>query len=386
MSPSPASPAAAAAPPALSWGVCVATLNRVDALARMVTLALAQTRPPSEVIVVDASADWQANARRIEDCMAAHPAVRLCYLGARARSSARQRNQGLAEARAAILFLIDDDTFLHADAAARVMAIYEADRAGAIAAVGLSDSPENPDPHTGAQTVAHTGSGPAPDLQRRLMASRLVRAFSRTVLLRSRAGTFVPYTTANPRHDAAQLALPDGVTPTDYIGGCMLTVRRRVALAEPFEPALLAYSPAEDFDACHRYATHGVLVRARDARAHHAKAAGGRLKHREVAHLTMANLGFYVRKNSVRPARDGARLGVYALRRMLAEGLKDAISLQPGFPRFRGALGGSLDAARLWRVPRDRLLPWYEARQRAILGLAAQPADPDLSLNATPNR
>lgn len=373
-------------PVGLRWGLCIATLNRIDSLETAVALALQQSRPPCEIVIVDASADWVDHARRIEACVAARPAgpapVRLRFLRAEARSSARQRNQGIRAAEADVLFLIDDDTFLYPDAAEEIMRIYQADVDGAIAAVGLMDAP--PFPVGDGAGRDRRAEEPGVGVERRLYAWGPVRWFSRDVLLRSHEGTFVRYSDSRHRHGAEELrrlaatrAIPE-VFQQDLIGGCMMTARRSVALAEPFEEALLAYCPAEDYDVCYRFLRHGLVVRSVRARAHHQQAPSGRLKRRETAHLYMSNLGYYVRKNTTRPLRDGARFGLYALRRILAEFLKDVISLQPSLPRLRGALGGSLDVVQLWRLPRDGLARWYEARQRRLLRIpeaVGQPLD-----------
>ncbi len=51
-----------------------------------------------------------------------------------------QRNQAMELVRADIVFLIDDDSFMYDDCAAEILAVYEKDEAGAIAAVGACGS------------------------------------------------------------------------------------------------------------------------------------------------------------------------------------------------------------------------------------------------------
>ena len=42
----------------LDWSLCIATLNRQEALLRTLGFATAQTCPPCQIIVVDVSDDW----------------------------------------------------------------------------------------------------------------------------------------------------------------------------------------------------------------------------------------------------------------------------------------------------------------------------------------
>src|SRR5262249_34568845 len=92
----------------LTWALVIATYRREHILPRCLRLAAQQTRPPAEVIVVDASPNWEKTRDEIlASVAAAHPAIRWAYVAAEQRSSAFQRNQGVRLAGADILFLID---------------------------------------------------------------------------------------------------------------------------------------------------------------------------------------------------------------------------------------------------------------------------------------
>ena len=127
--------------PALTWGLCVVTLNRPDALEECVRRALIQTVPPTEIVIVDASDRWEAHAARVRELFSAAATVpALIYLQARKRSSAVQRNQALEAAAADILFFLDDDSWMAADCAARILETYAADPDGRIVAVAATDA------------------------------------------------------------------------------------------------------------------------------------------------------------------------------------------------------------------------------------------------------
>ena len=130
---------------ALSWALCVATLDRIEILEACLRCVLSQTRRPSEIVIVDASAAWRAHAQRARSIV--DGSVPLVYVAARRPSLTVQRNQALELARSDILFLIDDDSLMHPDCAASILAVYESDGEGAIAAV--ADPAHQPAAFTG---------------------------------------------------------------------------------------------------------------------------------------------------------------------------------------------------------------------------------------------
>lgn len=71
----------------LTWALCVATLNRIDALETCVRCALAQTRSPAEIVIVDASDTWAEHRERIAAVVGGRE-VPLRHLKAERRSLA----------------------------------------------------------------------------------------------------------------------------------------------------------------------------------------------------------------------------------------------------------------------------------------------------------
>ncbi len=127
----------------LTWALVVATKDRIEALRVCVEHAVSQSRPPAEVIIVDASADWQNHRDEIAT-LAAKSGVPCTCLQAARPSAAFQRNQGIEAATADILFLIDDDSFLYPDAADQVLQLYEADSKGEVAGIQLIPAAKPP--------------------------------------------------------------------------------------------------------------------------------------------------------------------------------------------------------------------------------------------------
>src|SRR6185312_14717864 len=106
-------------PPLPAWALVLSTYRRPDVLALCLRAALEQTRPPREVIIVDASPDWRASRDHVmAEIAPLRPGVRWQYVEAERRSLPAQRNQGIALSTAPILFMIDDDSLMYPDCAA----------------------------------------------------------------------------------------------------------------------------------------------------------------------------------------------------------------------------------------------------------------------------
>ncbi|MGL4237941.1 glycosyltransferase, partial [Tabrizicola sp.] len=286
----------------LTWALCVSTYNRIDMLEVCVKHALNQTRMPHEIVICDASADWQGNNARIAP-MAQAAGVPLTYLPAPKKSLPAQRNHGINAATADILFLIDDDALLYPDCAEKIVSIYEADRDHRIAAISARDGPM-PD-GTGLVAEAKTGASKAPLTERLLSRSRVIRFLWVELLMMSADRVFIPYDRQWHCPDEATVAAqaPDRVYPLTTIAGYRMTVRRSVALAEPFDNDLLAYASAEDLDATYRFSRHGWNVAAADAKIYHHEAMAGRLKRQQSTMLSVLNIAFLLRKHSRYPVR-----------------------------------------------------------------------------------
>ncbi|UWQ23175.1 glycosyltransferase [Jannaschia sp. W003] len=360
----------------LSWGLCVATLNRPDMLVRCVEHALAQTRPPAEIAIADASDDWEAHRGRIRETLAAATngaEVRLVFLGHPEKSSARQRNAALTAMSADVAFVIDDDSLMEPDCAETIMALYDADAEGRVAGIaGVNVAGDDAAARAVAKGTALKDAGGIRRSARMRAAVRrsgLARWVLKEVLLQSRDRIFLRYDepgTHHGRDTAAALALP-GTRYTEFLPGWGMTVRREVALRELFDDGLLAYCPTEDLDASYRWGRHGVCLVAEGARINHVEAAAGRIKRRKVTALSLMNSAYFTRRNSRRPARDAARFYGLATRRVLAETLKDLITGRLSLPQARGAAWALVRSPTVWRQDRADLPDWYAGLQRRIL-------------------
>lgn len=213
----------------LSWALCVATLDRVDMLERCVSCALDQTRPPSQIIIVDASIGWQSHHDRIAAVVGRR--VSLTYLPAPKRSLTVQRNTAIAACTADICVMIDDDSLMHPDCMDIIMRIYEADTGAEIAGIEGGDGPSPME----LADVARKNGTEATGLADRITGSRAGAFLWKHLFMMNRAVTFVPYA------GKAGSAVPDwaaaqgfDLVPTDQLAGCRMTARRSALLHESF--------------------------------------------------------------------------------------------------------------------------------------------------------
>lgn len=350
----------------LTWALCTPTLNRIDVLLLALGCALSQTRPPSEVIIVDAGDNWQADRARVEQALASHPEVRLVYLHSPVRSITHQRNLATQAATADILFCLDDDTLMYPDCAETILRVYEADTAQAIAGVTANNDPVSP---LAAPKIERKLSGLHDKAKRSGTRNRLTRWIWREIFLMDTLRLFVPYDSDRrtaTEDDVARLNQPD-LFPVLTMIGFAMTVRRSVALAEPFDPWLLSYSPCEDTDATYRFSRHGLLVLAGNARLHHYEVAAARLNRHRVAALFLLNVAYFTRRHSDDLPRHRRRYFSLARRRVLAEVLKDGLGLRFRFPQVRGTLFALRHAPAIFDHPENRLGEDYQTMQRKVL-------------------
>ncbi len=303
-----------------SWALVVATYKRHEMLLACVQRALSQTRPPSQIVIVDASPDHE------EGCALIAPhcenrGIPLLYVQAEVPSAAAQRNQGIALATAEVLFMIDDDSLLCPDAAEKVMRVYEADVHEQIAGVLMEQTESEPGHHDGAMALEHSAGGFLKRKRigpRRLVTkTRLGKLLSREVLLMSRERLFIPYTGDFPNLPVPQAVLDLGARRVRLFTGCAMTYRRRVIGRVGFDAQLRGYCPAEDLDASYRASQLGALVFLPGAKLRHVEAAAGRVKRRVATCLSVVNLALFIREHAQDGRARAREFALLVLRRLL---------------------------------------------------------------------
>ncbi|GAC1683659.1 MAG: hypothetical protein NVS9B3_01620 [Gemmatimonadaceae bacterium] len=340
---------------ALTWALIVVTYQRPAMLALCVRLALRQTRPPSEVIIFDASPDWRAgHALVAEEARAVAFTGALVYEPSQSRSIPTQRNIAIPRASADILFLIDDDSLLFPDCASRVMQVYECDRDRRLLAVGPVHQNEPP---------------PDVDLSRLPPMSPPPTGVSARVqdLTWRGEGYFLPYDRKFPQWDIPPSCEGLGLRVVHFLGGYQLTVRRTACARIRFEDMLQRYAVGEDKDFTYRLSRSGALVEAPDARLHHVAASGGRLPVATVTALRFVNHVALHAVDGHGRARLAYRYLLYFPYHLAINFLRDAVGGAARLPRTRGVLRAFPACLRMLFASPRAVRGMYPAIQEAVI-------------------
>jgi GT2 family glycosyltransferase len=349
------------------WALVLSTYRRRDVLMLCLQAALGQTRPPAEVIVVDASADWDVTRDAVMGEIApARANVRWQYVQAERRSLPSQRNQGIALSTAPILFMIDDDSLMYPDCAEQILRIYAADADRQIAGVGAAEATVPP----GMEPVAERPQSAA-DIAGRSSLERLRTRLRWNVAALFDRGpeSFLPYQGRwDDRPLQGDLAHLD-CSPARALNGFRMTFRRDVIAKERFLSWFVGYAPLEDLDASHRASRHGLLVNAHAGRLCHLTHPSARPNHFAVAaQWVMSNAVLQAVFGDDRPAL--ARAWSRRVKRFLIlELIKDLAKGRMTLPNFRGMIHGARRLREIYAMTPDELRAWYPPVQASLMGV-----------------
>jgi GT2 family glycosyltransferase len=242
----------------LSWGLAIATYRRPTELLTCVTSALDQTLAPVEIVICDSTPEPDAAATReairalVEARGMSH--IRLAFPPAPRPQQTSQRNAAVDASSADVLFMIDDDTYMHPKCAELVLATFEAGHDQGVVAVAADLSPTWPIADAALQHPSSDAS-PLQDFFWRLRSPyRWLRGPHRSV----------------PRKlDLSKFPVPVKSVPS-IVGAC-LVVRRDAVLKFRFEEDLLS-NMHEDSDSSIKLLRLGALCRIRLPLMHHVAA------------------------------------------------------------------------------------------------------------------
>ncbi|MBO9188090.1 glycosyltransferase family 2 protein [Rhizobium sp. L80/93] len=351
---------------ALSWALAISTLNRHDVLLEAVKCAVSQTRPPVQVVIVDASDGWEISYKSVSSEMRGIP---LTYLKAKVKSSSAQRNEAILASNADIIFLIDDDSLMYPDCAKEIMRVYEHDIDFEIAGIGATGVARSPKGNDAEFDIKKTGIDTASKFLGGLSKTRAARFFAQKFLLMKFEESFLPYNEKSFIKPKLPKLLhgSENFWATNTIPGYSLTVRTSLAKKHLFDNALRYYAAMEDADFCHRLNADGGLVVCRSAKVHHYQVSGGRLRRDEVTALQMLNIAVFLRRHSRSFSQKKRQYYLLVFRKMIAEFLKDAIAGRFSFPQVRGVFIAMGYIRTVFSTPSGQLDEVYPKIQNQIL-------------------
>jgi glycosyltransferase involved in cell wall biosynthesis len=313
-----------------TWSLIICTLDRRAELLQALRCAVTQTLPPSEVIIVDASADWESTRVEAERVLAVAPGVRVVYVPSTRKSLPHQRNVGLGHSTGDVVFFLDDDSFMFPDCAEQVMRVYAADHERRIGGVTtmLADHPP--------ALVAAPGLGPTAGTG--AQAAGGPGLLSRAHALWNQDRLFIPYDGTYHGRGAGPTADVVDVEPVRLFHGCRMTFRAdAVREVGGFEEALIGSAVGEDIDVSYRVSRKYALVMARRALLFHLQTVTSRPnRYRNTAHVILNGAALYC-LNVDPHNRSTARVYGFALGRLALELLRDCAKLRGGLPSARGA-------------------------------------------------
>jgi glycosyltransferase involved in cell wall biosynthesis len=226
----------------LETSVIVPTRNRADHLGDCLDRLAAQTTPPDEIIIADASDDDTTRERVAATPMV--PGTRLRYLRCRRRGASAQRNEAIDAADGRILFFLDDDICCEPRFIEAIVEVLRGDAEHAIA--GVSGTIVN-------QTFAPP--------------SRVGRAFMRWMAGKpcdDYSGRLI-----GPAWNQLPADAGDAVREVDWLPGGCTAYRAAVFDNHRFNEAFGEYPYAEDVHLSASVARVGALCNTGRARAFH---------------------------------------------------------------------------------------------------------------------
>lgn len=255
------------------YATIIVTRNRADALALSLPLMLTQSRLPQEVLVIDSSDDPAANIALV-DRLATTTTVPLRHIASPPGMTV-QRNIGLAQITAPVVFFPDDDSLVLPGALAAMMRIYDLDTGGIIGGVCSAEAKSPPEGVLGTSSAPYSMTW-SDRLKARIARSRyaLEARFFRDPF-QSCAEKKYARLPAAPAWLGAETAI---LVP--WMTGFRMSFRTDLIRRTGFDENLGRYALFEDTDACFGILQSHLLVGARTAQIYHHKApmrrAGGR--------------------------------------------------------------------------------------------------------------
>ncbi len=343
----------------LTWSLVVPTYMRAHILPRCVKQTLRQSRLPKEIVIVDASPDWE-NTKSIIQALTAPTDVTLIYQEAHTPSSTAQRNQGISAASADVLFLIDDDSLMYDDCAEEIMKVYEADTGASILGASAMQDSLPPDIKTVTADEQASFSIASPPKQ-----TGLRRFFKK--LLDTQSTQFLPYDGDFPSHPVPEHLRDLNIGVIPFMTGSSMTFRRSVFESEQFNELFIRYAAGEDQDLSYRVSRKGLIVNVINARLCHLEISGGRIPQFKVGVLAALNPAVLQQIHSPNRKHTNAQWKRILWRLLLINFLKELSAREFSFQRTRAILFSLKQLPEIHSRSGSELTQWYNTFQAAFL-------------------
>lgn len=352
----------------LSWALVIPTYKRETVLQQCLLFAAEQTLLPKEIIVIDASPDWEKIQAHVMNKIATqYPAINWQYVQAKRASSAAQRNQGIELATADIVFLIDDDSFMYPDCAKEVIHIYAQDTAHEVAGIMPKLEFLPPGSSTIQKNVQNNNETKSPSYlwqQLKIIQAKL-RTFAKRLIKDD--DIFIPYDFTFPQYTLPKALQQISAHPVPMIHGARMSYRREILAKIRFEETLERYAVNEDNDVCYRASRLGMLLHALKARICHLEAKEGRLTRLTTTALWGLNQAVLHRFHSPDLARFRRLFRKLLWQRLFTQTIKDILDRRWHLPSMWGIIFVLQHYEEILSKTPNELRVWYPQFQQALI-------------------
>jgi GT2 family glycosyltransferase len=342
----------------LTWSGLIPTLNRGNILKNSLPTFINQTRLPKQIIIVDASDNWQESKEEILNTIAkTKPEIEWIYIHSEIKAVTYQANLGAEKCSSDIIFMLDDDSLPYPTYAEEVLKVYESDREGIVGGTCgrlAGTPPDKIDPEFSNTLRSATEN----------RRSTFVQALQK---LWYQEKLFLPYDGEYHIYDTSKIAKEVPIKDLVLFHGCRMSFRTSV-FREVGGYDTVIISKGTDVDLSYRVSQKYALVLACDALIYHDETPVARLKRYNMACLVLANaLVLYILKSPKDQKNIALKTYLFAITRCLLELARDAAKPQRGFPHARGAFYALRSLPQFLKLDRDRLREWYPEYQKSLL-------------------
>ena len=345
----------------LSWSLVVCTLNRQKVLEASLRTVISQTRLPKQIIIVDASDNWEASKNSIFNTLVRESeSIQWIYVGSERKSSSYQRNRGLEYCESEVVFYLDDDSFMYSDCAEEIMEVYEKDEAGIVGGVSTLLANQMPTSELANKTNDETETAPPPEIKRNILLEYFIKLWDQPEL-------FIPYDGKFYTHDISELAQRTSIFSDILFHGCRMTFRTSIVRElGGFEEGLIKNALGEDSDLSYRVSRKYALVIASKAKLFHLYTEVARISRYTNSVIIILNSAFLFLVNT--PPTFGSKLVIYrfAIKRLFLELIRDLTKPKRGFPHSGGTLKAVLSLDKMFNQEKSQLRSWYQDFQADI--------------------